>query len=277
MTPFGESKNLMEETLQQVNRIDALFSKKREDILSVYFTAGYPALHDTTRVMKALETAGADLIEVGIPFSDPIADGPTIQASNEVALGNGIDLATILEQLKGIRAEVSIPIVLMGYINPIVQYGVERFCAACKEIGVDGLILPDLPMYEYLQVYKAHFDAAGLYNIYLITPQTSEARIREIDQNTNGFIYMVSSASITGARSEISDQQVSYFERVRAMHLKNPQLIGFGISNRETYSQACQYANGAIIGSAFIKVLQNSTNLEQDITAYIHAVKGIAD
>lgn len=264
----------MADTLQQVNRIDQLFSEKKENILSVYFTAGFPDLDDTVRVMKSLQEAGADLIEVGIPFSDPIADGPTIQASNEVALGNGIDLQTILDQLKGIREHINIPIILMGYINPVVQYGVERFCAACKEIGVDGLILPDLPMYEYMTVYKDAFEAAGLYNIFLITPQTSEARIREIDQNSNGFIYMVSSASITGARSEITKSQIAYFERVREMNLKNPQLIGFGISNHETFSQACSYASGAIIGSAFIKVLQNATDLEADITKYIQSVKG---
>jgi len=263
----------MTETLKQVNRIDALFARKQEDVLSVYFTAGFPKLEDTVPVMQHLQAA--DLIEVGIPFSDPIADGPTIQASNEVALGNGIDLATIMQQLQGVREHVEIPIILMGYINPIVQYGIERFCNECKAIGIDGLILPDLPMYEYLNEYKEIFEAAGLYNIYLITPQTSEARIRQIDDNTNGFIYMVSSASITGARREISDEQIAYFDRVKAMQLKNPQLIGFGISNRETYSQACDYANGAIIGSAFIKVLQNSTDLGKDITAYIHAVKGI--
>ena len=257
-----------------MNRLDQVFENKSGNILNVYFTAGYPKLDDTTRILKALETAGADLVEIGMPYSDPMADGPTIQQSNDVALANGMTLQTLFDQLAGIREHVSVPIVLMGYVNPVMQYGLERFCEQCAKVGVDGVILPDLPMAEYLSEHKAVFEKHGLYNVFLITPNTSEARIREIDENTHGFIYMVSSASITGAKGEITTDQVAYFERVNAMGLRNPRLIGFGISNHETFSKACQYAKGAIIGSAFINLVRESQDLEKDITEYIHAVKG---
>ncbi len=238
-----------------MNRIEELFKRKSERVLNVYFTAGYPEVDSTVTIMKGLEKSGADLIEVGIPFSDPVADGPTIQESNGVALSNGMTLELLLKQLEGIREKVSIPIVLMGYINPIIQYGIEPFCQKCEEMGIDGLILPDLPMYEYMELYKPVFDKHGLFNIFLITPQTSEDRIYEIDKNSNGFIYMVSSASTTGAKTGISGEQEAYFERVNAMNLNNPRLIGFGISNKETFDKACNHANGAIIGSAFIKAM----------------------
>lgn len=257
---------------QDMNRIDQLFETKQERILNVYFTAGYPALNDTVTVMESLQNAGVDLIEVGIPFSDPVADGPTIQESNGVALDNGMTLKLLLEQLEGIREKVKIPFVLMGYINPIVQYGIEAFCAKCQEIEVDGLILPDLPMFEYLDTYKPIFDQHGLYNIFLITPQTSEARIREIDDNSNGFIYMVSSASTTGAKSSISKNQAAYFARIKGMNLKNPTLIGFGISNAETFDKACANANGAIIGSAFIKALAGEGELNQKVEQFVKSV-----
>lgn len=255
-----------------MNRIDRLFETKQERILNVYFTAGYPALNDTVAVMENLEQAGADLIEIGIPFSDPVADGPTIQESNGIALENGMTLKLLFEQLADIREKVSIPFVLMGYINPIVQYGIEAFCAKCEEVGVDGLILPDLPMFEYLDTYKPMFDKHGLYNIFLITPQTSEARVREIDENSNGFIYMVSSASTTGAKSSISVDQTAYFARIRAMNLKNPTLIGFGISNAETFDKACANANGAIIGSAFIKALGGEGALNEKVETFVKDV-----
>ena len=255
-----------------MNRIDQLFQSKGDRILNVYFTAGYPNLQDTAQVMQGLEKAGADLIEVGIPFSDPIADGPTIQESNGIALDNGMTLKVLFEQLQDIRQSVSVPFVLMGYVNPIVQYGIEAFCAKCEEIGVDGLILPDLPMFEYLDTYKPLFDKHGLYNIFLITPQTSEARIREIDDNSNGFIYMVSSASTTGAKSSISTDQEAYFARIKGMNLKNPTLIGFGISNAETFDRACANANGAIIGSAFIKALAGEGALEKKIEDFVGSV-----
>lgn len=255
-----------------MNRIEKLFKNKPERVLNVYFTAGYPKLSDTTAVIKALELSGADLIEIGIPFSDPIADGPTIQQSNDVALANGMTLKLLLSQLKGIREQVDIPIILMGYINPIVQYGVEKFCAECEEIGIDGLILPDLPMFEYLEVHKPVFEKHGLLNIFLITPQTSEERIRQIDENSSGFIYMVSSASTTGAKTGISEEQEAYFKRVNEMGLKNPRLIGFGISNKETFDKACENANGAIIGSAFINVLKEAKDLEKEINEYVKSV-----
>lgn len=256
------------------NRIEQLFKKKKGKILSVYFSAGYPKLNDTVNIMKSLQGAGADIIEVGIPFSDPVADGPTIQESNKIALDNGISLRSIFNQLADIRKYVDIPIIMMGYINPVLQYGLEEFCKKCADVGVDGLILPDLPMQEYLDEYHATFERFGLINIFLITPQTSEARITEIDKNSKGFIYMVSSASTTGAKTGISQDQINYFQRVKEMDLKNPTLIGFGISNRETFERACQYSSGAIIGSAFINVLKNASNLENDITTFIKAVKG---
>ncbi len=256
-----------------INRINQLFAQKKQNILNIYFTAGFPALDDTVKVLQSLAESGADLIEIGMPYSDPIADGPTIQESNEKALQNGISIKKLFEQLTGMRERVQTPIVLMGYVNPVVQFGLERFCQECARVGIDGLILPDLPMQEYLDEYKQMFDQYGLRNIFLITPQTSEKRIREIDHNSNGFIYMVSSASVTGAKSGISEQQIAYFKRIKAMNLANPQLIGFGISNYETFSMACQYASGAIIGSAFIKLLQQSKHLEKDIKDFIASVR----
>lgn len=255
-----------------MNRIEQLFKNKSERVLNVYFTAGYPKLDDTAAIMQQLEASGVDLIEVGIPFSDPIADGPTIQESNGVALDNGMTLKLLLQQLKDIREKVSIPIILMGYINPIVQYGIEQFCQDCETAGVDGLILPDLPMFEYMEVHKPLFDKHGLLNIFLITPQTSESRIREIDKNSSGFIYMVSSASTTGAKAQVSDDQEAYFGRIKAMNLKNPTLIGFGISNKETFEKASANANGAIIGSAFIKAISQEGKLEENIDQFVKSV-----
>ncbi len=255
-----------------MNRIHYLFNTKQDRVLSIYFTAGFPKLEDTIPVMEAIEAGGADIIEIGIPYSDPIADGPTIQDSNMIALENGMSMKKLFDQLKGFRAKVHLPVVLMGYLNPIMQFGMEEFCKKCKEVGVDGLIVPDLPMQQYLDEYKSLFDSYGLVNTFLISPQTSEKRIREIDENTDGFIYMVSSHSITGAKADISEEQIAYFERVKAMNLKNPRLIGFGISDAQTFSTASQYSNGAIIGSAFIKTVKNSQNLSKDIQEYIQSV-----
>ncbi|SHN25963.1 tryptophan synthase, alpha chain [Cyclobacterium lianum] len=255
-----------------MNRIDQLFQNKKKSILSIYFTAGFPGLQDTLPIMEAIEAAGADIIEIGVPYSDPIADGPTIQESNNQALKNGMTLHLLFEQLQQMREKVSIPVILMGYLNPVVQYGMDAFCKKCKEVGVDGLILPDLPMQQYLSEYKSLFDAHDLRNTFLISPQTSEARIREIDQNTDGFIYMVSSASITGARKSVSPEQIAYFERVKAMGLKNPRLIGFGISDSSSFQTAAAHAHGAIIGSAFIHVLRDSKDLKKDIYQYIQSV-----
>ena len=227
----------------------------------------------TIPVMEAIQAGGADIIEIGIPYSDPIADGPTIQDSNMIALENGMSMKKLFEQLKGFRAKIHMPVVLMGYLNPIIQFGMEEFCKKCKEVGVDGLIVPDLPMQQYLDEYKSLFDSYGLVNTFLISPQTSEKRIREIDENTDGFIYMVSSHSITGAKADISEEQIAYFERVKAMNLKNPRLIGFGISDSQTFTTASNYSNGAIIGSAFIKTVKNSQNLSKDIQDYLRSVK----
>ncbi len=256
-----------------MNRIDRLFAEKQGNVLSVYFTAGFPALNDTLPVMEALQEGGADLIEIGIPFSDPVADGPTIQASNQTALDNGMTLVVLFEQIKAMRTHIRIPVLLMGYVNPVMQFGLEKFCQKCSESGVDGLILPDLPLAEYLESYQAVFEAHGLHNIFLITPQTTEKRIREIDRHSRGFIYMVSSASVTGAKTGISENQHAYFKRIQDMGLKNPRLIGFGISDHDTFDMACQYAHGAIIGSAFIKVLEKR-NTGHAVSAFVKAVKG---
>jgi len=237
-----------------MNRIQ---KKLKEDkkLLSIYFSAGYPALNDTVEIIKKLENSGVDMIEIGLPFSDPLADGPTIQESSTQALKNGMHTELIFEQLKDIRKSVSIPLILMGYFNPMLQYGVEAFCRKCKEIGIDGFIIPDLPADVYHEQYKVIFEKYELLNIFLITPQTSDERIRYIDSISEGFIYMVSSASTTGAQSGFGDVQQNYFKRISDLNLKNPQIVGFGISNKETFLQATTYAKGAIIGSAFIKHL----------------------
>jgi tryptophan synthase alpha chain len=255
-----------------MNRIHYLFNNKQERVLSIYFTAGFPHLEDTVPVMEAIQAGGADIIEIGVPYSDPIADGPTIQDSNKIALDNGMSMKKLFEQLKGFRAKIHIPVVLMGYLNPIIQFGMEDFCKKCKEVGIDGLIVPDLPMQQYLDEFKSLFEEYGLVNTFLISPQTSEKRIREIDENTDGFIYMVSSHSITGAKSGISKEQIAYFKRVQDMNLKNPRLIGFGISDAETFTTASSYSHGAIIGSAFIKTIKDSKNLGEDIKNYLQSV-----
>ena len=245
-----------------INRINQRFAEKSGNLLNVYFTAGYPSLESTLRIARSLEAAGADLLEIGIPYSDPIADGPTIQESSTQAIKNGMTIEKLFDQLSDLRKHVTIPVLLMGYLNPVIQYGVERFCKQCQAVGVDGLILPDLPMHEYQEVYASLFEKYGIQNVFLVTPQTSEARIRMIDSHSQGFIYLVSSASITGAKSGISEHQIAYFERIRHMKLQAPTLIGFGISNKETFETACQYAQGAIIGSAFIKQLSQDASDE---------------
>ncbi|MBT8258771.1 MAG: tryptophan synthase subunit alpha [Bacteroidia bacterium] len=239
-----------------MNRIKKTLDQDKK-ILSIYFTAGFPQLEDTVSVIKELELNGVDMIEIGLPFSDPLADGPTIQASSTQALVNGMTSSSLFEQLKDIREHVKIPLVIMGYFNPIFQFGVEAFCKKCQEIGIDGLIIPDLPVDVYHEKYQKIFESSGLYNILLITPQTSEERIRYIDSVSKGFIYMVSSASTTGAKSGFGKIQTDYFQRISDMDLDNPQIVGFGISNEETFNMATQYNKGAIIGSAFIKVLEN--------------------
>ena len=253
------------------NRIDQAFNNAN-NILNIYFTAGFPELNDTLRIAKALEEAGADILEIGIPFSDPLADGPTIQDSSQKALENGMTIQKLFEQLKGLRQDVTIPVLLMGYINPILQFGIEKFCDQCAEVGIDGVIVPDLPMQEYIDKYQAHFSKRGIYNIFLISPNTSPERIRLIDTNSGGFIYMVSSSSITGAKSSVGEGQVDYYQRIADMDLTNPRLIGFGISNKTTFETACQYSNGAIIGSAFINQLnQDASN--QAIHDFVTSIK----
>ena len=254
------------------NRINQLFQDKKENILSVYFTAGYPQLNDTVEIVETLEKNGVDMIEVGMPFSDPIADGPVIQNSSTIALKNGMSIKTLFQQLAGIRKSVSVPLILMGYLNPVIQFGVEEFCKKCKEVGIDGLILPDLPLSVYQEEYETLFEQYNLHNILLITPQTSEKRIQEIDDASNGFIYMVSSSSTTGAKSNVSDFHSEYFERVNELKLKNPRVIGFGISNHETFENACKYASGAIIGSAFVKALDQEITLDTRISDFIKSV-----
>lgn len=229
--------------------------KAPKKLLSIYFTAGYPNLNDTVVIIQSLENSGVDLIEIGLPFSDPLADGPTIQASSTAALKNGMSSEFLFKQLKDIRQSVQIPLIIMGYFNPILQYGVEAFCQKCQEVGIDGLIVPDLPADVYNDSYKDIFQKYGLINIFLITPQTSEDRIRFIDSISEGFIYMVSSASVTGSQTGFGTKQEDYFKRIHAMQLSNPQIVGFGIKDKETFNQATQYAKGAIVGSAFINHL----------------------
>lgn len=253
-----------------MNRIKQLFDQKKKDILSIYFTAGYPQLNDTCEIISQLEDNGIDLIEIGIPFSDPMADGPTIQASGTIALRNGMTLRILFDQLADIRKKVSIPLIMMGYLNPIMQYGFENFCKKCNEVGIDGAIIPDLPFDDYLKEYKPIAEKYDIKIVMLITPETSDERIRLIDDHTDGFIYMVSSASTTGAQSSFDDGKQAYFKKINSMGLKNPRLIGFGISNKATLDAAQANANGAIIGSKFITLLKDSKDIKE-------AVKNLKD
>jgi tryptophan synthase alpha chain len=248
----------MKKLSYSMNRINKKLQESKK-LLSIYFTAGFPSLNDTVTIIQNLEKSGVDMIEIGLPFSDPLADGPTIQASSTQALKNGMTTEVLFNQIKDIRKSVSIPLIIMGYFNPMLQYGVEAFCKKCQETGVDGLIIPDLPVDVYNEQYKTTFEKYGLINVFLITPQTSVERINFIDSISNGFIYMVSSASVTGSQSGFGNDQKDYFERISNMDLKNPQIIGFGINNNETFNQATQYAKGAIIGSAFIKYINDNS------------------
>lgn len=260
------------------NRITDLFAQKSERLLNVYFTAGFPNLGDTMTVLRGLQAAGVDLVEIGMPYSDPVADGETIQQSNDRALDNGMSLKTLFAQLADCRTAPSgdpltVPILLMGYINPVLQYGVENFCRMCRSVGIDGVILPDLPLDLYLDEYAATFREYGILNVHLITPQTSDSRIRLIDEESDGFIYMVSSASITGSTKGISDAMRTYFERIERMNLRNPRLIGFGINDHPTFDTACQYASGAIVGSAFIRHLDQHGSSPESIQAFVQTIR----
>jgi tryptophan synthase alpha chain len=251
-----------------MNRLQQLFQKQQKYLLSIYYTAGYPNLGDTLKIAETLEKNGANFLEIGFPYSDPVADGPIIQASSKYALDSGMTLHLLFEQLKDLRQKVTIPILLMGYVNVVLQYGVEEFCKKCQEVEVDGCIIPDLPMYEYEELYQPTFEKYGLSNIFLVTPQTSEERIRKIDGLSNAFIYLVSSSATTGSNLAVSESSTAYFKRIADMKLQNPVMIGFGISNKETYDAANQYASGAIIGSAFVKNI-NQDNLEGSIKEFM--------
>lgn len=240
-----------------MNRINQKLQENKK-LLSIYFTAGYPNLNDTVSIIQELEKNGVDMIEIGLPFSDPLADGPTIQESSTRAIENGMTTKLLFEQLKDIRQTVEIPLIIMGYFNPMMQFGVENFCQQCNEVGIDGLIIPDLPLEEYLSEYQAVFEKYNLKNVFLITPQTSNERILQIDSVSDSFIYMVSSAAVTGSQSGFGTEQIKYFERISNLNLKNPQIIGFGINNKATFEQATSYQKGAIIGSAFIKFITNN-------------------
>jgi tryptophan synthase alpha chain len=253
-----------------MKKLNTLLAQK-ENLLSIYFTCGYPELGDTTHVISALEKSGVDFIEVGLPYSDPLADGPTIQDSSQKALENGINLDIVFEQLMTIKATNKTPLVLMGYLNQMLKYGEEKFCQKVIDCGIETLIIPDLPMVEFENHYQALFDKYGLTNVFLITPNTSEERIRKIDNYTKTFIYVVASSSITGAKGAISKQQMDYFKRVKAMQLKSKLIIGFGISDKPTFTTACDFADGAIIGSAFIKHL--GSNGVENIDTFISPIK----
>lgn len=253
-----------------MNRIQSTLAQDHK-LLSIYFTAGFPNLNDTVTILKQLEEAGVDMIELGLPFSDPLADGPTIQESSTQALRNGMTTDKLFEQLKDVRKHVSVPLIVMGYFNPMMQYGVERFCQKCQEVGIDGLIIPDLPVDVYHENYQKLFQQYGLLNMFLITPQTPDERIRYIDKVSEGFIYMVSSAATTGAQNSFGDVQTEYFKRIGAMNLNAKLLVGFGISNAKTYQAATAHSKGAIIGSAFIKHLEK--NGADSVAAFIAEVR----
>ena len=253
-----------------MNRINQTLNQDKK-LLSIYFTAGFPQLKDTVPILEQLQEADVDMIELGLPFSDPLADGPTIQESSTQALRNGMTTDKLFTQLEGIRARIHVPLIVMGYFNPMMQYGVERFCKRCLEVGIDGLIIPDLPADVYHTQYQSLFQQYGLLNMFLITPQTPDERIRYIDQVSEGFIYMVSSAATTGAQGSFGDTQQHYFQRIADMNLQSKLIVGFGISNAETYQSAVAHSQGAIIGSAFIKHLEANGN--QSVQAFVKTIR----
>lgn len=255
----------------KMSRLKRIFQNKSKQVLNVYCTAGYPTLESTISVMKALQNNGADIIELGMPYSDPLADGAVIQASSSKALANGMSIETLFNQLKDFRKEITLPVVLMGYMNPVLQYGFEKFCADAALAGVDGLILPDLPEYEFETEYGAIIKKYGLDFIFLVTPETSEERVRKLDSLTSGFLYAVSSSATTGSNTNF-DVVEKYLQRLQSYQLKNPVLVGFGIKDKQTFEAASKYANGAIIGSAYIKALEGSTNVEQTTKDFLSSI-----
>jgi tryptophan synthase alpha chain len=254
-----------------MSRLDNLFQQKSHRILNVYCTAGFPSLQSTVNIMKALQENGADLIELGMPYSDPLADGPVIQASSAKALHNGMTISTLFDQLKEFRKEITVPVILMGYLNPLLQYGFEKFCAKAAEVGIDGIIIPDIPMYEFEQEYSDIIKKHGLDFIFLVTPETSEERIKQLDRLSSGFLYAVSSSSITGSDKDFSPVE-SYLQKLQELKLKNPVLVGFGIKDKATFNMACKYANGAIIGSAYIKTLSTNENVELATKEFLNGI-----
>lgn len=256
-----------------MNRIQKLFSTKQKNILNVYCTAGFPKLESTVEVLAALQNSGADMVEIGMPYSDPLADGPVIQQSSATALQNGMTIEILFAQLKDCRKDFHLPLILMGYLNPVMQFEIEKFCKQAKEVGVDGIILPDVPIYEFENEFRKYFEENDLKFIFLITPETSEERIKKIDDLSNGFIYAVSSSSTTGNNKAI-DQQENYFSRLQKMNLKNPVLVGFGIKDKDTFQAACKYTNGAIIGSAYINILQNASDIENATKQFFDSILG---
>ncbi len=259
-----------------MNRINKLFAEKYTGVLNMYCTAGYPKLNSTVEVLAALQISGADIIELGIPYSDPIADGPVIQQSNMQALENGMNIHLLFQQLKNLRATLQTPLILMGYMNPVLQFGIEKFCEAAAEVGVDGIILPDLPMYEFETQYQQYFKKYNLNFIFLVTPETSAERIKQIDKLSNGFVYAVSSSSTTGSSQNTTDakSQEAYFIKLQQMNLTNPVLVGFGIKDKNSFDAACKYTNGAIIGSAYINALKDTTDISATTNDFINRIKG---
>jgi tryptophan synthase alpha chain len=256
-----------------MNRIDRLFSTKGKNILSVYFTAGYPEIGDTLTIIKELDEAGVDLIEIGMPFSDPVADGPVIQRSSEKSLQNGMSLKLLFDQIEKVREFTDLPLILMGYVNPFYRYGFSNLLTKCRTIGIDGTIIPDLPVEEYLNSYAKLYEDKGVNNIFLVSPQTPEERIRYLDSIARGFLYLVSSSSTTGSISGFSDSRSEYFRKISKMKLHTPGLIGFGISDRDSFEEACNWASGAIIGSAFIKALDKEGGLAKNIGDFVRSIR----
>lgn len=256
-----------------MNRLDQLFQKKSHDLLNLYATAGYPHQDSLLEIAPALEAAGVDLMEVGMPYSDPLADGPTIQQSSQVAIKNGMHLALLFEQIRTIRETVNVPIILMGYLNQVLQFGKERFLDGCVDAGVDGLILPDLPLHEFEAEYKTALEERDLRISFLLTPETPEGRIRKIDALSSGFVYMVSRSSITGGQQAMTAVQTGYFERIEAMQLQQPRMIGFGISDHQSFALACRYAHGGIIGSAFLRAIAAVDDLPGAVEAFVEGIR----
>jgi tryptophan synthase alpha chain len=264
----------MKTTIKVSNRLTELFQKKSNNLLNIYFTAGYPKIEDTVTVLKALQKAGVDMVEIGMPYSDPVADGPIIQQSSLDSINAGMTIKKLLTQLKDIRKEVTIPILLMGYFNTVMQYGVEKFMKEISAIGIDGVILPDLPLDEYTEHYQEICESNHISNVSLITPNTSDERLHVIDNITQGFIYMVSTNSTTGNDAKkAEDNHEAYFNRIKKIDLKSPRMIGFNIKDNKTFTDACAYANGAIIGSAFVRMLSASSNLDADINQFVKNIR----